>query len=66
LTVKVGERVEWLNHDPFPHTATATFRKFDSHEDAAGPSWKYQASKVGRFACGCSLHSTMTGMLRVE
>ena len=66
LTVKVGDRVEWINHDPFPHTVTAVVKKFDSHEIAAGRSWKYTATKAGEFAYACSLHPTMQGMLRVE
>ena len=66
LTAKVGDSVEWLNHDPFPHTVTAVGKQFDSHEIAAGRSWKYTATKAGKFAYACSLHPTMQGTLRVE
>jgi plastocyanin len=66
LTVKVGDTIVWINHDPFPHTATAVDRQFDSHEIAAGRSWKYTARKLGVFAYACTLHSTMLGTLRVE
>jgi plastocyanin len=66
LTVNVGDTVVWINHDPFPHTATAVGKEFDSHEIAAGRSWKYTARKAGVIAYACSLHPTMLGTLRVE
>jgi plastocyanin len=66
LTVKVGDTVVWINRDPFPHTATALGKRFDSHEIAAGRTWKYTARQVGIFAYACTLHPTMSGTLRVE
>jgi plastocyanin len=66
LTVKVGDTIVWINHDPFPHTATAVDKTFDSHEIAAGGSWKYTVKKAGILAYACSLHPTMLGTLRVE
>lgn len=66
LTVKVGDTVVWINHDPFPHTATAVGKQFDSHEIAAGGSWKYTARKAGVFAYACTLHPTMLATLRVQ
>ena len=66
LTVNAGDSVEWQNHDPFPHTVTAVGKQFDSHQIAAGQSWKYTATKAGEFAYGCSLHPTMHGTLRVD
>ena len=66
VTVKVGETIVWINHDPFPHTVTAVGKQFDSHEIAAGGSWKYLARKAGVFAYRCSLHPGMLGTLRVD
>lgn len=66
LTVNVGDTIVWINHDPFPHTATAVGKNFDSHEIAMGRSWKYTAAQAGVFAYACSLHPTMLGTLRVE
>jgi plastocyanin len=65
LTVKVGDMIVWINHDPFPHTATAVDKTFDSREIAAGRSWKYTVRKAGVLAYACSLHPTMLGTLRV-
>ena len=66
LTVKVGDMIVWINHDPFPHTATAVAKQFDSRETATGRSWKYTARKAGVFAYACTLHPTTLGTLRVE
>ena len=65
VTVKRGETVVWINKDPFPHTVTAK-GGFDSHDIAAGKSWKYTARKPGEYAYICTLHPNMKGMLRVE
>ena len=65
LTVKRGDRVVWVNKDPFPHTATAG-RTFDSKSIAAGDSWTYVARQSGEFAYVCTLHPGMKGMLLVQ
>src|SRR4051812_25691687 len=49
LTVKRGDRVVWVNKDPFPHTATAA-RTFDSKSIAAGQSWTYVPHRSGQIA----------------
>jgi len=66
LTVRQGETVEWRNTDPVPHTVTAKDAGFDSHEIAAGGSYRYTAKKKGRFAYLCTLHPIMKGELIVE
>jgi plastocyanin len=66
LTVKAGDTVVWINHDPFPHTATAQGGMFDSRKIATGRSWKYTVRKVGVFPYACTLHPTMLATLRVE
>src|SRR5512144_1610181 len=65
ITVKRGETVVWINKDPFPHTVTVK-GAFDSHEIAAGKSWRYTPNKAGEYAYVCTLHPTMKGVLRVE
>jgi plastocyanin len=65
LTVKRGDTVVWVNKDPFPHTVTSK-GAFDSHDIAAGKSWKYTASKAGEFAYVCTLHPNMKGTLSVK
>jgi plastocyanin len=65
VTVARGETVVWVNKDPFPHTVTAR-GAFDSHEIAAGKSWKYTPRKTGTFDYICTLHPNMKGTLSVK
>ena len=65
LTVKRGDTIVWVNNDPFPHTVTAK-GAFDSHDIAAGKSWKYTPRKAGEYAYICTLHPNMKGTLKVE
>ena len=65
LTVKRGDTIVWVNKDPYPHTVTAK-GAFDSHDIAAGKSWKYTARKAGEYAYICTLHPNMKGTLKVE
>jgi plastocyanin len=64
--MKLGDSVEWINRDPFPHTATSARGGFDSRTIAPGQSWKYVATKRGDFAYICTFHPTMKGTLKVE
>lgn len=66
LTVKVGDKVTWINRDPFPHTVTADQRRFDSHAIEAGGSWTFTPKRVGVASYGCTFHPTMRGTVRVE
>jgi len=66
LTVKPGDTVVWTNKDPFPHTATAEDRSFDSREVAADKTWRYTVRKKGKIPYVCTLHPTMKGTLVVE
>jgi len=64
-TVGQGDRVVWVNKDPFPHTATAA-GKFDSKPMAAGDAWSFAATEAGEFAYVCTLHPGMQGELIVK
>jgi plastocyanin len=66
LDVAVGDIVVWKNKDPFPHTATAEDRSFDSQRIAADRSWKFKVRKKGVFPYVCTLHPTMKGELVVK
>jgi len=66
VTVQRGDRVTWTNKDPFPHTATAQDRTFDSRSIAAGDSWTWVADKAGTFDYVCTLHPTMKARLVVR
>lgn len=66
LTVNAGDTVVWVNKDPFPHTATAEEKQFDSGLIAAGASWKHTFTEKGRFPYICTYHPTMKGTLVVR
>ncbi len=66
VRVHRGDRVVWVNRDPFPHTATAKGHSFDSRNIPAGGSWSRVASKAGTFEYVCNFHPTMKGTLVVE
>lgn len=66
LKIKVGDTVVWVNKDFFPHTATSKAGDFDSKEIKTDASWKYTATKKGKFAYVCTLHPSMKGTLQVE
>lgn len=65
LTVQRGDRVTWVNKDPFPHTATAR-PGFDSGSIAAGGSWTWVADKGGAYDYVCTFHPTMKAKLVVR
>lgn len=66
LVVSPGERIQWTNRDPFPHTVTASDGSFDSHTIRAGGSWTYVARKPGEYDYACTFHPTMKGVIVVR
>ena len=47
LKMAAGDTVQWVNKDPFPHTATATGGAFDSKTIDVEKSWKVRLAKKG-------------------
>jgi plastocyanin len=66
VTVSKGDVVVWRNRDPVPHTATATAAGLDSAEIGPNGSFRFTATRAGRFEYVCTLHPTMKGMLVVD
>jgi plastocyanin len=66
LTVHPGDRIVWVNKDPFPHTATAANKQFDSGSIAVNGSWSYTVIKKGEIDYSCTFHPTMKGKIRVQ
>ncbi len=66
LTVRIGDRITWVNKDPFPHTATSTgisIRRPSSRINRGRSSPKAK----GELAYICSFHpTTMKATLRVQ
>jgi plastocyanin len=66
LTVKVGDRITWVNNDLFPHTATADDKAFDSGSIAPSGTWDLVAKKPGTYTYTCTFHPNMKGTINVQ
>lgn len=66
VTVTSGDTIVWVNKDLVPHTATSKAGGFDSALIQADKSWRFTVREKGDFAYVCTLHPTMTAMLRVQ
>ena len=66
LKIAAGDTVQWVNKDPFPHTATATAGAFDSKTIDVDKIWKVKLAKRGDYDYVCALHPTMKARLTVE
>jgi plastocyanin len=67
VSVKVGDSVEWDWNDPSAqHSVTSDDNTtFDSGLCSSGTKFVVSFSKAGTFAYHCSIHSGMTGMVKV-
>lgn len=64
--VQVGDTVEWINKDPFPHNATSTVRQFKSNVMAPNAHWKFVVRHKGTFTYTCTLHPMMKASVIVK
>jgi plastocyanin len=65
-TVKVGQKVKWVNQDTAPHDATdEKTGQFKSDQFGKGESYEFTAKKAGKIAYVCTLHPGMEGTLTV-
>ncbi|GHB85304.1 plastocyanin [Streptomyces umbrinus] len=67
LVVKVGETVQWTNHDTAPHTVTTAKgpKKFDSGTLEKGDSWSYTFTTAGTYEYYCAVHPDMVASVKV-
>src|SRR3954447_5147579 len=67
-TVKVGEKVTWVNQDDVDHNVTSTGGplKFSSKDYGKGDTFTYTPTKAGTVEYTCTLHPGMDGVLKVE
>jgi len=68
LTVPVGTRVTWLNHDDVPHTATSTTkpRAFNSGTLDTDQKFSFEFKTAGVYDYFCAVHPKMTGRITVK
>jgi plastocyanin len=65
LTVRVGQRITFVNDDGEAHTVTADDNSFDSAGLDAHESWQHSFDKPGTYAYFCALHPHMRGTIVV-
>lgn len=63
--VKVGDTVEWVNHDFVDHTATATDGGWDVLIEA-GKSARHKFTQSGTLKYYCRYHPDMKGVVRIS
>lgn len=67
LTVPVGAKVIWTNHDEEPHTVTSVGGRFKGSAALdTDDTWSVVFSKPGTYAYFCSVHPFMTATIVVK
>jgi plastocyanin len=66
LTVRVGTRVSWTNHDATAHTATADNGSFDTGDVNPNSTRTIEFKHPGTFTYHCAFHAFMTATLIVK
>jgi plastocyanin len=67
LTVPVGARVVWTNHDEEPHVVTSAGSMFASSKALdTSDSYTVTFSKSGTYTYYCSIHPMMVGSIIVQ
>jgi plastocyanin len=65
-TVKVGQKIKWVNEDTTDHNVTAdSGADFKSDDFGKGASFEFTADKAGTIKYECTLHPGMTATLNV-
>jgi amicyanin len=66
LTVPVGAKVTWTNHDDIPHNIVSSEQKFKSKPLDTDDSYSFTFSGPGTYQYFCGLHPKMVGKIIVE
>jgi YVTN family beta-propeller protein len=64
-TVRVGQRVTWIDGDPVPHTATAKDLRWTSGQVVPGGSFTMTMTKPGTYEYFCANHPFMAAKIIV-
>lgn len=66
LTVPVGTKVTWINHDDVPHIVTNTDKRFVSPVLDTDEKFSYTFTTPGTYNYYCSIHPKMTAKIIVK
>jgi len=65
VTIRVGQRVTWINGDPVPHTATANDGRWNSGQLVPGGGFTVTMTKPGIYTYFCEDHPYMQAKIIV-
>jgi plastocyanin len=65
ITVAKGTTVEWINHDPTPHSVVSDKPLFDSGLLGVDDSFKFTFNEPGVINYSCGQHARMPGTVTV-
>jgi plastocyanin len=68
VTIPVGTKVTWVNHDDVPHTATSSAkpRLFDSGTLDTDDQFSFVFTAPGTYDYFCAVHKHMTARISVK
>jgi plastocyanin len=66
ITVSVGTTVTWTNTGSTTHTVTSDSGVFDSGDISPGDNFQFTFENVGAYPYHCSIHTFMTGTVKVQ
>jgi plastocyanin len=67
VTVKVGQKITWVNEDSVPHNVTAkSGAKIASATFAKGGTFSFTPTKAGTIQYVCTIHPGMNGTIVVQ
>jgi plastocyanin len=67
VTVKVGQKVTWVNDDTVTHNVTANSgASFKSKDFGKGATFSFTPDKAGTIKYVCTIHPGMTATLTVQ
>ena len=66
LTVPVGTKVTWINHDDIPHTVVSTDNRFKSPALDTNERFSYRFTAPGTYSYFCSIHPKMVAKVIVR
>jgi plastocyanin len=65
IKVKVGQKIHWVNNDPYDHNVRAKNGAFKSKNLVGKATFDYTAKKPGRIPYVCTIHSNQKGAIVV-
>ncbi|HKZ44282.1 MAG TPA: cupredoxin family copper-binding protein [Anaerolineales bacterium] len=66
ITIKVGDKVTWENHDNTSHSVVADDGSFESATLANNGTFSHTFTTAGTFTYHCGFHPSMTGTIIVQ